>query len=168
MPDTLSMPAFLSQDAARLHAYWHAKAHGAVPVRRALDPVIEIPDQVASTFLLDRIGARWRYRLVGTKIVRQVGRDVTGSWFDTLYGDSARFGLEWFERIRSERVAVHFHGAAVAGPARRLGTVELLYLPLSAAPDGPITQLFGGMWFPPDWNNGPLNGWRSVRASELT
>ncbi|GIL38912.1 PAS domain-containing protein [Roseiterribacter gracilis] len=167
MPDTMSNPALLSKDATRLHAYWLGKARGAVPVRRSLDPVIEIPQLVASTFLLDRIGPRWRYRLVGTKIVRQVGRDVTGQWFDTLYGDSARFGLEWFEQMRIERRPMHFHGAANAGPARRWGAVELLYLPLSSAPDGPITQLFGGMWFPPDWKDGPLTGWRTVHASAL-
>jgi hypothetical protein len=167
MPDTLSIPALLSNEAARLHAYWHAKAHGAVPVRSALDPVIEIPQLVASTFLLDRIGTRWRYRLVGTKLVRQVGRDVTGQWFDALYGEPAQPVLEWFERIRNERRPMHFHGTAPSGPARRWSSVELLYLPLSATPGGPVTQLFGGMWFPPDWKDGPLKGWRTVHATAV-
>jgi hypothetical protein len=167
MPDTMSLPALLSDEAARLHAYWFAKAQGAVPVRRALDPILEIPDLVASTFLLDRIGTRWRYRVIGTKIVRHVGRDATGQWFDVLYGESAQHGLEWFERIRSERVPVHFHGAPSTGPTRRWSSVELLYLPLSATPGGPITHLFGGAWFPPDWKDGPLDGWRTVRVAAL-
>jgi hypothetical protein len=167
MPDTMSIPALLSDDAAQLLAYWQAKARGGVPVRRSLDPVIEIPQLVASTFLLDRIGTRWRYRVVGTKIVRQVGRDVTGRWFDTLEAEAAPFALEWFERIRQERRPLHFHGAASSGAARRSSTVELLYLPLSAAPGGPVTQLFGGMWFPSDWKDGPLSRWRTVSASTI-
>jgi hypothetical protein len=167
MPDTLSMQALLSDKAASLYAYWRAKANGLVPARRALDPLLEIPGLVADTFLLDRVGGRWRYRLVGTKIVRHAGRDVTGRFFDELYGDGSRFGLVWLERILAERVPVHFYGPATMGPARGWGTIELLYLPLAAEPDGEITQLFGGMWFPPEWNAGSLAGWRPIAASKL-
>jgi hypothetical protein len=60
---------------------------------------------------------------------------------------------------------MHFHGTTPA--ARRWSSVELLCLPLSTAPGGPVTQLFGGMWFPPDWKDGPLNGWRTIHAAAV-
>lgn len=92
----------MSQDAAEsfvdqpnlvaLHRYWRSKFVGpALPGRAAIDP-IEIGPLLPLVFLIDvaATGTAFRYRLIGTGIVRYLGRDFTGRWVDAdIYGDLA-------------------------------------------------------------------------------
>lgn len=68
-----------------LHRYWCGIRPGGtlMPGRQHLDPG-DIPALLPSIRLYDvhRDPWRFRYRLVGTEIVRMLGRDPTGSWFD--------------------------------------------------------------------------------------
>lgn len=101
----------------RFYRYW-LKIHPpqGLPGRRHLDP-LDIPELLPSMWLLDvqLDPFRLRYRLVGTRVVDAIGREVTGQWIDEahphLVGDPA-----YFERYR---------GIAETGvPSRRRGKVK--------------------------------------------
>jgi hypothetical protein len=68
----------------RLHRYWRGiqPAAGLIPARRHLDPAA-IPRLLPALRLYDvhRDPWRFRYRLVGTELVRVLGRDLTGGWY---------------------------------------------------------------------------------------
>jgi hypothetical protein len=62
-----------------LYRYWLLKhREGRPPSRNDLDPLIEIPSLVANLVLLDLVDGSFRYRLVGTEVVRRAGTDMTG------------------------------------------------------------------------------------------
>jgi hypothetical protein len=62
-----------------LHRYWLQKhQEGRPPARKDLDPLIEIPSLVANLVLLDPVDGNYRYRLVGTEVVRRTGMEMTG------------------------------------------------------------------------------------------
>lgn len=70
---------------AALHRYWSDIRPGAdaMPGRQHLDPA-DIPALLPAIRLYDvhRDPWRFKYRLVGTELVRVLGHDPTGSWFD--------------------------------------------------------------------------------------
>jgi hypothetical protein len=69
----------------RLHAYWlEKKGAQPAPARADIDP-LEIAPLLPYVTLIDveRAPLRFRYRLVGTEIVRNVG-EFTGSYLDAL------------------------------------------------------------------------------------
>ncbi len=70
---------------AYMYAYWRRirPAPDLLPGRRHFDP-IDVPRALASTWMLDvqREPFRLKYRLIGTNIVRMIGGDFTGRWFD--------------------------------------------------------------------------------------
>lgn len=62
-----------------LHRYWQQKHRdGRPPSRKDLDPLIEIPSLVANLVLLDPADGSYRYRLVGTEVVKRTGIEMTG------------------------------------------------------------------------------------------
>ena len=62
-----------------LHRYWLLKHRdGRPPSRKDLDPLIEIPSLVANLVLLDPVDGNYRYRLVGTEVVKRAGIELTG------------------------------------------------------------------------------------------
>jgi hypothetical protein len=77
-------------DDPRLHdfiGYWQSKRRaGRLPARADIDP-LELEPFMGEMFMLDVIGEpkRFRYRLVGTKIVAAVGRDSTGKFQEEAY-----------------------------------------------------------------------------------
>jgi hypothetical protein len=70
-----------------LHRYWRDIRPGEslMPGRQHLDPAA-IPALLPTIRLYDvhRDPWRFRYRLVGTELVRVLGHDPTGTWFDDL------------------------------------------------------------------------------------
>lgn len=63
---------------ADLFRYWDRKrALRTMPARRDLDP-IEIPELIPHLAIIDRIEGRFRYRLVGTAISQEMGKELTG------------------------------------------------------------------------------------------
>ena len=70
---------------AQLHRYWRSiRPTGLLmPGRQHFDPA-DVPSLLPTVRLYDvhRDPWRFRYRLVGTELVRILGRDPTGSWFD--------------------------------------------------------------------------------------
>jgi len=72
-----------------LVAYWDAKrAARLAPPRAAIDP-LDIPKHLQHLFMLDVVdsGRDFRLRLIGTEIVRGLGRDSTGQYFSELFED---------------------------------------------------------------------------------
>ncbi len=76
----------------RFHAYWQEiRPAAGLPGRARFDPAA-IPDLLPGIWLLDvhRGPLRLRYRLVGTRIVEAIGREVTGQWLDEAHPHIAR------------------------------------------------------------------------------
>ena len=65
-----------------LYSYWESKrGDRSMPARADIDPA-EIPSLLSIILLMDTSTAgEYRYRLVGTEIVRWLGRDTTGQTF---------------------------------------------------------------------------------------
>lgn len=89
--------------------YWKSKrTDGRMPARRDIDP-IEIPALLPYFFLIEisngASGYRYRFRLIGTKIVQWAGRDATGRFLDELsYGiDANLIAEEYANLIGSKR-----------------------------------------------------------------
>lgn len=76
---------------SRLHRYWRdiRPAGSPMPSRRDLDPAA-IPRLLPAIRLIDvhRDPWRFRYRLVGTELVRMLGRDPTGTWYHENVADA--------------------------------------------------------------------------------
>jgi hypothetical protein len=75
---------------ATFFAYWLSirPAEDRLPGRQHFDP-IDIPAVMSRVWLLDVVRdagqVRFRYRLVGTKEVETLQREVTGQWFDDVH-----------------------------------------------------------------------------------
>ncbi|HYM01853.1 MAG TPA: PAS domain-containing protein [Stellaceae bacterium] len=72
----------------KLYEYWHRirPAPERLPGRQHLDP-LDIADLMPNVFMVEMVGdpVRYRYRLVGTRIVAAMQRDVTGRWYDEAH-----------------------------------------------------------------------------------
>ena len=98
--------------------YWRSiHPRTGLPRRQDFDPTC-VPALLPGMWLLDvqHVPFRLRYRLVGTRIVTAIGREVTGLWLDEAHPHIA--GDAWYlDRYR--RVV------ASAVPSRRRGRVML-------------------------------------------
>ena len=69
-----------------LYRYWAARCGTrTMPARADLDPVAMKP-YLPHLMLFDVVGERFRYRLVGTRVVQDFGRDVTGKDAEAALG----------------------------------------------------------------------------------
>jgi len=69
------------------HEYWRSKCGArAMPRRRDIDPT-EIPHLLPNILIVEIIGTRIRYRLVGTAIVKAYGEELTGKYIDEILSD---------------------------------------------------------------------------------
>jgi hypothetical protein len=102
----------------RILAYWQ-QIHPpqGLPGRRHVDP-IAIADVLPGVWLLDvqREPFRLRYRLVGTRIVEAIGREVTGQWLDEAHPHLANDSV-YIGRYRKV--------VETAEPSRRRGTAKI-------------------------------------------
>ena len=130
----------------RLYDYWQAKggAEGRIPWRRDIDP-LALAEILPNLMIVEAIDGRWRYRLIGTRIVEFVGHDSTGKHFDELGSDhSAPFRHQQDTRV--------FGGEILAGRdvlhwvGRDFIPYYWIGLPLLTA-DGRIGQAIGALDF---------------------
>lgn len=73
-------------DMIALYDYWKARRRGRrMPSRRDIDPV-DLPRQLPNIMLIDveQRPLRFRYRLVGTRVVEASAEDRTGYYFDSV------------------------------------------------------------------------------------
>lgn len=75
-----------------------------MPSRRDLDPVVEIPTLLPNLQLIEIVGNRFRFRLIGTELAYAFGRDYTGLFVDELFeGQRAKDICSVYSVVRDER-----------------------------------------------------------------
>jgi hypothetical protein len=119
-----------------LVGYWDRKRGGRFACSRAdIDPT-ELASHLPDLFMADVLdgGADFRYRLVGTQIVRGLGRDSTGRRLSELYGAkpaALQKVLATFRTVVEEKRPVFGRGTIFWLPSRDIRRFAAGYLPLS-------------------------------------
>lgn len=130
----------------RLHGLWLEKRRGRlIPARRDFDPV-EMPDCLGAVFLVEAVPALddFRYTLIGSTIVQEVGIDNTGRLVGEVFGEA---GLALYRKVRDDRRPLRVHGA-VHWRQKDFKGYEAVLMPL--ADDGRVVDRFiGAMVFAP-------------------
>jgi hypothetical protein len=136
------------RELAELYAYWREKrGERLAPSRADIDP-LEIPSLLPFVTLVDveRAPLRFRYRVVGTNIVRNVGDDFTGRYLDSLVRLSRRDAMAAeFSRVVESAVPAVSVWDYTRADGRHL-RYERLIMPLITA-EAAVDMLFGGMVF---------------------
>lgn len=120
-----------------LHAYWLGKWRGTSMPRRADIEPLEIPTLLPMVYLvdIDREPLRFRFRLVGTRVVAWFGRDLTGDYLSEgatpRYREVLESGQPAYDRL---------HKPAIGG---RHGFCQRLLLPLAG--ETGVEMLLGGI-----------------------
>src|SRR5262249_47451120 len=101
-----------------------------MPARSNLDPA-EIPALLPHLTLVDRLDDRFRFRLVGTAIVADFGRDPTGTFIGSNVRppEFAAALIAAYERVRESGGAV-FSTGAYRAPTGLTQAISRLLLPL--------------------------------------
>jgi hypothetical protein len=116
-----------------LFRHWDAKREDrTMPARRDIDPC-EMPVAVLPhVAIIDQVDGRFRYRLVGTGVARDLGSDLTGGWVGS-YTSSPAYAVAVLAVY--ERVFASAHPLFTTGEHRTAsGTIHSnsrLILPLS-------------------------------------
>jgi len=122
--------------------YWLSICPGnRLPGRQHFDP-IRIPPLLANIYLIDvhREPVRFRFRLLGSRIVAYAGEDNKGKWFDEkwpTYDDSVLLGI-----VQSGRPS-WFRGPSNLRPEKDYYELERVRLPL--ARDGMTVDMILGL-----------------------
>jgi hypothetical protein len=127
----------------RFLEYWRSlKPAQGLPGRQHFDP-LDIPDLMSRVWMLDVLRAplRYRYRLVGTKEVDTLQREVTGQMFEDAHPHSydRQETLGRFCQSVEHGVATYRKGNVIAIHKKEHLTVENCLAPL--ARDGVIVDL---------------------------
>jgi len=131
MASSFDVSVVQSQRIHKLNAYWLAKAKGRVPSRSAIDPV-DVRELLPNLMLIDVVSdpARFRYRLVGTRVVQYTGFDFTGRCIDEMVFQGRDFMEQCYRRMLAERRPVFGHYAWLVR-SRHFGQCEFAVFPLS-------------------------------------
>lgn len=122
-------------DIRALFLHWRAvhPGHG-LSGRRHLDPAA-IAKLLPGVWLLDVQASpfRLRYRLVGTKVVHGIGREVTGQWLDEAHPEAAATPayLERYRRVVESGIPSWRRGRPQLSIHLDFDTIENLILPLA-------------------------------------
>jgi hypothetical protein len=114
-----------------LYRYWQSKRQGrAMPARRDLDPA-EVPGLLPHLTLIEVVGERFRYRLVGSRVVQDFGRELTGTFVGSHVNppEYARAICSIYERVCATRQPV-FTTGEYRSPSQLSHTVSRLLVPL--------------------------------------
>ena len=138
----LELSQMRSRRVQRLHEYWRSKAEmrGSVPQRRDIDP-IELPDLLPNLMLLDVEPSplRFRYRLVGTRIVDFSYDDFTGTYLDEAgWVEEKGFTRAYTDAVTERRPTGGIYTWELRSGAP--GTCEFALFPLSDE-QGAITHV---------------------------
>lgn len=139
-----------SAGAQALYAYWRDKhsASGNLPSRDKIEF-----DELVSLGLADRVfilepidgGADWRYRLLGSEIVRMYGGEVTNVPFrEHMSPQEAKQAIELSNRTAFDRRPLFLKARFTSGDYT--GVIETMSLPILNR-SGSEVWLFGGTFF---------------------
>lgn len=121
-----------------LYEHWASlrPSADALPGRRDFDPMA-VARLLPHVMLIDVEGRppRFRYRLVGTRMVEALGAELTGQWLDEAHSQGGRYTPQFpaYERVALEgqpewrRGKPHF-----AGYIDKCTEMERVFLPLAA------------------------------------
>jgi PAS domain len=130
---------------ARFFEYWLSMAPaGRLPGRQHFDP-LDIVELMPRVWILDVVrtpaGARFRYRLVGTKEVETLQREVTGRWLDEVHPhlNETPSGFARFNAIAAEGKATYRKGPVTFVHHKDDRIVENCMLPM--ARDGALVDM---------------------------
>ena len=135
-------------DLTALLAHWRSKCQaGRLPARGDFPPA-ELRPWIGLVSLLDvsEDPRRFRWRLIGSRIVERTGRDRTGMWLDEIYSGAA---LRDFHRLFEKAVARR-EPLALSGSLQFLGKRHVAFctMVMPLAEDGEhINMLMVGMHF---------------------
>lgn len=130
--------------------YWlDRRQGGGVPQRSSIDPNTIPHKHLPNLFLYQREPeGRFRCKLIGTEIVRVLGKDETGRYLDEMLDPSVdRETANLFEQTSTSGRPVYYrHRAVTARGEQRL--FSRILLPVSSGRGG-IDQIFGMMQYGP-------------------
>ena len=131
MASSLDVLLVQSQRIRKLNDYWQAKAKGKVPSRSEIDPV-DVRELLPNLMMIDILGdpPRFRYRLVGTRVVQYTGFDFTGRCIDEMVFQGRDFMEQCYRRMLAEKRPVFGHYAWLVR-SRHFGQCEFGLFPLS-------------------------------------
>ena len=131
-----------------------------MPSRRDIDPV-EVPALLPHLQLMDIVGGRFRYRLVGTELVTAFGRDYTGTFPDELLpGARGQMICEVFAAVCKARKPMFLRNRYLTTKNWDL-EASRLYLPLSD--DGSeVNMILGALTFDRDATSRIAGAWGSA------
>ena len=130
-----------------LYRYWRGMREGQrIPLRSAIEPR-GLKEVLPWTFIMDRVDREMApFRLAGTGICEQYGRELRGSNFLSLWlGDCRRTVRSLIDNVVMMPAPAFIEFEAHASNERRMFG-EIVLLPLAAS-DGEVLQVLGG-WFP--------------------
>ncbi|HEY9536280.1 MAG TPA: PAS domain-containing protein [Kiloniellaceae bacterium] len=134
-PASFILPEDAAPKIKALYDYWQSIRPNdlALPGRRHFDP-LDIPELLPNIWMLDvkRDPLRFRFRLIGTEIVRFTGRDSTGQWLDEVYpGYAESDAFRWHCAVAEEAVPSYRKSSVISNLGRPHIEAERLYLPLA-------------------------------------
>ena len=131
MASSFAVSIVHSQRIRKLSEYWLAKARGGVPSRSEIDPV-DVRELLPNLMMIDMVGAppRFRYRLVGTRVVQYTGFDFTGRCLDEMVFQGRDFIEQCYRRMLAERRPIFGHYAWLVR-SRHFGQCEFGLFPLA-------------------------------------
>lgn len=131
MASSFEVSIVRSERIRKLYDYWLAKAKGRVPSRSDIDPV-DVRELLPNLLMIDMFGdpIRFRFRLVGTRVVQYTGFDFTGRCLDELVFQGRDFLEQCYHRMLAEQRPIFGHYAWLVR-SRHFGQCEFGLLPLS-------------------------------------
>jgi hypothetical protein len=110
-----------------LYRYWRSRCGDRfAPARSDVDPA-DIPRLLPHLLLVEVLGRRYRYRVVGTEVEQHFGCAMQGRHVDELMrGEYLGYINSLFERVIAERAPVYTESAYPGAAGRRPGNDDFL------------------------------------------
>lgn len=149
MTDCIAQQRIGSGHLRALLAFWQAKRRakgGILPARADLTPEEMKPFLPCVTLIsVFEAPRRFQFRLVGTGVLAQMGRETTNVWVEhELFADKAARVGEFFSAPVYTRLPAYACGGYAVTPTNRQLRFETVIMPLSS--DGSaIDMLLGGL-----------------------
>jgi len=133
--ETFRLPDDCASKIRALFEYWQSiHPESGLPGRCHFDPV-DVPSLLSSIWMVDveRAPLRFRFRLVGTEIVKVTDHDHTGRWLNEVYpGFPTSKAFGFYRDCALEARPAYRKGKVPARSGRKTIEAEQLTLPLAA------------------------------------